>query len=70
MKLRKLKTELTEQLLSNYFFIDGNVATLQLVYDTFEELVNPNFGDERTEKLNDKLFFRYQRGNRNFAEEV
>ena len=31
-------------------------ATLKLVYDTFAELVNPNFGDEHTEKLNDKLF--------------
>lgn len=56
MELKKLETELTEQLLSKYFLIDGNVVTLQLVYDTFEELVNPNFGDERTEKLNDRLF--------------
>lgn len=56
MKFKKIQTELTEQLLNKYFLIDGKVATLQLVYDTFVELVNPNFGDEHTEKLNDKLF--------------
>ncbi len=44
------------QLLQNYFSIEGNVATLQLVYDTFSELINPNFGDGNIEKLNDKLF--------------
>ena len=43
-------------LLGKFFTIEGNVATLKLVYDTFEELVNLNFGDERIEKLNDKLF--------------
>lgn len=26
------------------------------MYDTFAELVNPNFGDEKIEKLNDTLF--------------
>ena len=44
------------KILKNYFNIDGNVATLKLVYDTFAELINPNFGDEKIEKLNDKLF--------------
>lgn len=53
--MRKSKEQL-QQLLSKYFLIEGKVATLKLVYDTFAELVNPNFGDENTEKLNDKLF--------------
>lgn len=56
MNKNKFKTELNSQLLNKFFDIDGNVATLKLVYDTFAELVNPNFGDEHTEKLNDKLF--------------
>ena len=56
MKLQKIDAELKEQILSKYFSIDGKVATLRLVYDSFEELINPNFGDEKTEKLNDKLF--------------
>lgn len=54
--IQKLKTEIREQILSKYFSIEGNIATLKLVYDTFEELINPNFGDANTEKLNDKLF--------------
>ena len=56
MKLKKLETELQEQILSKYFSIEGNVATLKLVYDTFAELINQNFGDTYIEKLNDKLF--------------
>ena len=55
-KTNKLESELRNKLLGKFFSIDGKVATLKLVYDTFEELVNLNFGDERTEKLNDKLF--------------
>lgn len=55
-KTNKIETKLNEQLLNNFFTIDGKVATLKLVYDTFEELINPNFGDEHIEKLNDKLF--------------
>ena len=52
----KIESELRNRLLGKFFSIEGNVATLKLVYDTFAELVNPNFGDEHTEKLNDKLF--------------
>lgn len=55
-KAKKIQTELNEHLLSKFFSIEGNTATLKLFYDTFAELVNPNFGDEHTEKLNDKLF--------------
>lgn len=55
-KISKTKSELINQLLSKFFSIEGKVATLKLVYDSFAELVNPNFGDEHTEKLNDKLF--------------
>ena len=55
-KKRKIEGELRNQILSKFFSFDGKVATLKLVYDTFEELVNLNFGDEHIEKLNDKLF--------------
>ena len=52
----KTESKMTEQLLEEFFTIEGKVATLKLVYDTFAELINPNFGDERIEKLNDQLF--------------
>lgn len=50
------RKELQMQILQNYFSIQGNIATLKLVYETFSELINPNFGDDSTEKLNDKLY--------------
>lgn len=56
MKLKNIESEINEQILSKYFSIEDRVATLKLVYDTFEELINPNFGDSTTEKLNEKLF--------------
>lgn len=43
------------RILEKYFSIRGNVATLDLVYDTFSELLNQNFGGDNIEKLNDKL---------------
>lgn len=52
----KKNKELQMEILQHYFSIDGNIATLELVYDTFAELVNPNFGNDKIEKLNDKLF--------------
>ena len=55
-KRKTPSSELRDLLFCKFFRIEGNVATLKLVYDTFAELVNPNFGDEHTEKLNDKLF--------------
>ena len=56
MKLLKVGKDVKDQILSKYFTINDKVATLRLVYDTFEELLNPNFGDAETKKLNDKLF--------------
>ena len=52
----KSSKKLQAELLQNFFTIKGNIATLKLVYDTFSELINPNFGDDKIEKLNDKLF--------------
>ena len=54
--IMKKNKELQMEILQHYFSIDGNIATLELVYDTFAELVNPNFGNDKIEKLNDKLF--------------
>ena len=50
------KKGLILQILKHYFTVENNIATLTLVYDTFSELINPNFGDDKIEKLNDKLF--------------
>ena len=50
------RKEIQLEILQHYFTIENNVATLKLVYDTFSELINPNFGDDKIEKLNDKLF--------------
>lgn len=50
------KKEIQLEILQHYFSVKNNVATLKLVYDTFSELINPNFGDDKIEKLNDKLF--------------
>ncbi len=50
------KRQMQLEILKNYFTFEGNIATLNLVYNTFSELVNPNFGDDNTEMLNDKLF--------------
>lgn len=52
----KTGKEMELEILQHYFSFEGKVATLKLVYDTFAELINPNFGDERIEKLNDTLF--------------
>ena len=52
--LKNKETQL--EILQHYFSIENNIATLKLVYDTFSELINPNFGDDKIEKLNDKLF--------------
>lgn len=49
------RKDLRMQILQKYFSIRGNIATLELVYDTFSELINPNFGDSKIEKLNEKL---------------
>lgn len=50
------KNKENEALLSKYYSINGNVAEVTLVYDTFSELVDPNFGDDKVEKLSNKLF--------------
>lgn len=55
-KPRKAKKDLKNEILKNYFTLNGNIATLKLVYNTFSELINPNFGDGAIEKLNDTLF--------------
>ena len=52
----KTAKEMELEILQHYFSFEGDVATLKLVYDTFSELINPNFGDDKIEKLNDKLF--------------
>lgn len=50
------KADFRMQILQHYFTFSNDVATLELVYDTFSELINPNFGDSKIEKLNEKLF--------------
>jgi hypothetical protein len=43
-------------ILDKYFSIQDNQATFQLVYDTFSELVDNNFGEDNVERLNTRLF--------------
>lgn len=45
-----------KELLSKYYKLKGNTVEVTLIYDTFAELVDFNFGDDRVEKLNNKLF--------------
>ena len=45
-----------KELLSKYYKLKGNAVEVTLIYDTFAELVDFNFGDDRVEKLNNKLF--------------
>ena len=52
----KMGKKIEMEILQHYFSFEGKVATLTLVYDSFAELINPNFGDDKIEKLNDKLF--------------
>lgn len=52
---KKPKPDIERQLLERLFTFDGNVAFLTLTYDTFSELIDNNFGDERVEKLNSRL---------------
>ena len=45
-----------KELLSKYYKLKGDSVEVTLIYDTFAELVDFNFGDDRVEKLNNKLF--------------
>ncbi len=44
-----------EELLSKYFEIDGNVVTIDLSYDSFEDLVDQNFGKDDVNMLSSRL---------------
>lgn len=46
----------TNNILEKYFYIEGKHATLDLYYDTFSELIDNNFGNDKIEKLNSVLF--------------
>ena len=50
----KLK-ELSENILNKYVSISDNRATVDLYFDTFEELIDQNIGDNTVEKLNNTL---------------
>ena len=45
-----------KELLSKYYKLKGDTVEVTLVYDTFSELIDFNFGDDKVEKLNNKLF--------------
>lgn len=65
--INKIKSEVEEELkassttnfadimLSRYFTLKGNIAIVQLNFDTFSELVDQSIGDDRVEKLNSDL---------------
>lgn len=45
-----------KELLSKYYKLHGDNVEVTLVYNTFSELIDPNYGDDRVEKLSKKLF--------------
>jgi hypothetical protein len=45
-----------KELISKYYKLQGDSVVVTLIYNTFSELVDSNFGDDRVEKLNNKLF--------------
>lgn len=55
MKRKELRA-LRKNLLSKYYEIDNKTAKVKLFYDTFEELINQNFGDNNVELINSSLF--------------
>ncbi len=48
--------KINEDIISKYFQIDGNIATLKLFYNRFSDLIDNAFGDDLVEKFNDTLF--------------
>ena len=49
------KTRVNE-LLSKYFEIEGDTATIDLYYDSFEDIINQNFGKDNVNMLDSRLF--------------
>lgn len=66
--IKKIKSEVEEEMkdkpskaftdvmLSHYFTIKDNVATVRLNFGAFSELIDQNLGDDGVEKLNSTLF--------------
>ena len=52
----KQSKEFTDVMLSHYFTIKDNIATIRLNFDCFSELVDQSVGDDGVEKLNSTLF--------------
>ena len=52
----KSSAEFTDAMLSHYFTIKDDVATVRLNFDVFSELVDQSIGDDGVEKLNSILF--------------
>ncbi|MEG1500079.1 MAG: hypothetical protein RR400_03335 [Clostridia bacterium] len=51
----KIKKE-SETLLKKFYKIDGKFASIDLYFQTFQELIENDFGDNKVEKLNGILF--------------
>ncbi|MGX8685768.1 MAG: hypothetical protein ACSW73_02970, partial [Spirochaetales bacterium] len=45
-----------KELLSDYFEIRGKTAKLDLTYDTFEDIINQNFGKDNVNMLDQRVF--------------
>ncbi len=45
-----------EKLLSHYFEIKGNTATVDLFYDSFEDIINQNFGKDDVNMIDSRLY--------------
>lgn len=54
--MKRNQNRAVQALLSDYYSFEGNTATINLFYDSFEDLVNQNFGTDDVNLLNDRLF--------------
>ena len=53
---KKSHTQLSKEILVQYFTIQGKKVIVRLNFDTFSELVDQSLGDNSVEKLNPTLF--------------
>lgn len=55
LKLQKDVAKFSQEVLNKYFSIEGNVATVDLYFDAFAELIDQNVGNDNVEMLNNVL---------------
>lgn len=54
--MRKNRESATGKLLSHYFKIDGDTATIDLFYDSMEDIINQSFGTDDVNMIDSNLY--------------